>query len=92
MNDTDQGETKCGRLGCEQPATLIWREKTTGETLAYCAEDGVEAFNLVTRWCKEPLQAVHLEEHKVAVERAIGGGLYGMTPGRLYRGEPGNMR
>jgi hypothetical protein len=88
----EQNQTSCRRIGCDRPATLIWTERTTGKQMAYCAEDGVEAFNLITRWLGEPAQRLAVEEHRVEVENALGRGLYGAELNRLYRGEPGNMR
>lgn len=70
----------CRRLGCDREATLIWIEQTTGKTIQYCAEDGVEAFNLITRWLGEPAQRISLEMHTIAVEKAIGRGLYDQPP------------
>lgn len=70
----------CRRIGCDRAATLIWTEQTTGGQIAYCAEDGVEAFNLVTRWLGVPEQRINLEEHAIAVEKAIGRGLYDQPP------------
>lgn len=66
----------CRRVGCDRAATVFWTEKATGESLAYCPEDGIEAFNLVTRWLGEPEQRLDVEKHSIAVERAVGRGLY----------------
>lgn len=70
----------CRRLGCDRAATLFWTEQVTGKTIAYCAEDGVEAFNLITRWLGEPQQRIRLEEFTVAVEKVTGKGLYAQPP------------
>lgn len=70
----------CRRMGCDREATLVWTEAMTGCTIAYCAEDGVEAFNLITRWLGEPEQRINLEMHAIAAEKAAGRGLYDRPP------------
>lgn len=66
----------CSRLGCDRAATITWAEGTTGASLAYCPEDGVEALNLITRWLGEPEQRIMMENYAIAVEQAAGRGLY----------------
>lgn len=83
---TIAADAACSRVGCSRPATVIWQENTTGAAIAYCSEDSVEAYNLVTRWGKHPEQRVNLDRYAVAVEKASGRPLYGQPmfdrPGR----------
>lgn len=71
----DAGEM-CSRVGCDRAATLFWYEKCTGERLAYCPEDGVEAFGIIKRWMREPEARMSIERHAIAVEKAANRGLY----------------
>lgn len=79
-NQNTEAEHLCRRTDCGRAAILVWTEQATGEVMAYCAEDGVEAFNLLTRWLREPEQRVTLDRYAAAVEKATGRGLYDQPP------------